>query len=288
MVKPTLIAAFMAGILSFVSPCVLPMVPGYLAFISGMSVERLKKGELEQKEKFRLFGNALLFILGFSIVFVIIGLAASGAGDFLKTARLAFLRDLEGHLSVRFTTIMNYVLEEQYGYKEVFKIGVQQVLGVIVAVFALDRLGLFKIPFLAMQSQTNVIKKPASIIGTVLVGSAFAISWSPCVGPILGAILSVAATEENLREGLVLLAIYSAGLAVPFLLAAGGMGYFFKFLRKAPRLYKGFEITTGILLLGISYLLITDKMTTLNQYFQGMNKFVNTSPIEERIIGGKK
>ena len=132
------------------------------------------------------------------------------------------------------------------------------------------------------------IHKPASIVSTVLVGSAFAIGWSPCVGPILEAIFSMAASESNAWERPILLAVYSAGLAVPFLLSAAGMGYFFKFLKRAPRLYKGFEIVTGILLLAIGYLVISDRMTSLNQYFQQLNQYVNTNPIEQRMIGGQQ
>lgn len=283
MVKVSLVIAFVGGFLSFVSPCVLPMVPGYLAFISGVSVERLKKGEFDARDRARLLGNSLLFILGFSIVFIVLGLALGEAGDLLKYGRLTFLKDATGHLRMMLTSQTYFPDELQL--TEVFKIGFQQVLGVLVIIFALDRLGLFKIPFLAMQGQTNLLKKPASFLGTVLVGSAFAISWSPCVGPILGGIFSMTVSEHNLWERPVLLVVYSAGLAVPFLAAALGMNYFFKFLKKAPRLYRGLEILTGALLFLIGYLVFTDKMASLNQYFQSLNGVWNTSSLEDKLLG---
>jgi len=292
MERASLLLAWVAGFLSFVSPCVLPMVPGYLAFISGVSVERMKGGNLGRQERFQLLITAIFFILGFSALFIAMGATASGIHSILTGGRLALLRSATGALSLRFLTLSAGELEA-LGFTEVFKIGFYEVAGGIVILFGLQMLGVFKIPFLQRTMQATPFARFASLPrwlknpAAVVIGASFAVGWTPCVGPILAGILAMAATREHLSDGIVLLSFYSLGLAVPFFACALGVNYLFLALKKFNRFYRGIEVFSGALLIFLGLLIFSNRLSTINQYFQFLNDWFNTTGIEEKLLGGR-
>jgi len=224
----SLITAFGAGLLSFISPCVLPIVPGYLSFISGVSLEELQ----EKKSKIvnRVFLNSLFFVLGFSVVFIALGASATIVYSFL----------------INYTHIIS------------------KVAGVLIFVLGLHFLGLFKIKWLNYEKRFHVGSKQLGMVGSFFVGFAFAFGWTPCIGPILAGILAIAAAEETVGRGITLLAFYSAGLAVPFLLTALA---FNKFLSVSNRIKKHFrivEIVGGVFLVVIGFLIFTNSLGYLS------------------------
>ena len=179
-----LFVAFAAGLLSFLSPCVLPLVPSYIGFLTGMSLP-----EMAARRRVALL-HALLFVLGFSLVFMLLGASATALGRAL-----------------------NY-----------YQQWLQRIGGVLIILFGLVCLGVIKAPFLSQERRLQLEQKPVGLLGSALVGMAFGAGWTPCIGPVLGAILGLAATSHDLSRGMLLLGVYSAGLAVPFLLAAVGAG----------------------------------------------------------------
>ena len=210
-----LFVAFAAGLLSFLSPCVLPLVPSYIGFLTGMSLP-----EMRQRRRVALT-HALLFVLGFSLVFIVLGASATALGRAL-----------------------NY-----------YQVWLQRIGGVLIIGFGLVCLGVIKVEFLSQERRVQVEHKPLGYLGSVLVGMAFAAGWTPCIGPVLGAILGLAATSSDLTRGMLLLAAYSAGLAVPFVIAAlaleSFLGWFQQFRRYLPwvmRLSGGLLIVVGLLM----------------------------------------
>jgi cytochrome c-type biogenesis protein len=190
------VAVMWAGIISFLSPCVLPLVPPYLCFISGMSLEQLSASNvLDSRNRKPVMLAALAFVLGFTTVFVLLGAAASSIGQILRE-----------NLPV-----------------------LAQLAGVFIILMGLNFLGVFKIGMFSREARYHQEVRPAGLLGAYAVGLAFAFGWTPCIGPILAAILSVAATEENLVKGMILLALYSLGLGIPFLLAAYSTDAFLRF-----------------------------------------------------------
>src|SRR6266404_3631180 len=216
---PLWAGAFVAGVVSFLSPCVLPLVPGYLAIISGASLEELKVGE-EQLMR-RAFIHSLFFIAGFSIVFIALGAAASTIAGYIKLTLLTRLA------------------------------------GLLVILFGLHMAGVIKIGLLYRDTRVQDTKNPASAFGSLLMGLAFACGWTPCIGPILGGIIAIAATREHVFQGVVLLAIYSMGLAIPFLLTTLGLSQFLKFYQRFRRHLHTLEVASGILLVADGLLLAT-------------------------------
>jgi cytochrome c-type biogenesis protein len=217
-----------AGVLSFLSPCVLPLVPSYLSFVTGMTVEDLQ----ENDEQRNVLLHAGLFVAGFSAVFLILGASASFLGAFFQA------------------------------YEEwIARIG-----GVIIIVLGLHLMGVFRILPLLRERRVQLSDKPAGHLGTLAVGAAFGAGWTPCIGPVLGAILTLAGTQETVWSGVGLLAAYSAGLAVPFLLAAVALDRFLaafqRFRRYIPVLEKG----SGLLLVVLGLLLVTGSFTVLTGY----------------------
>jgi cytochrome c-type biogenesis protein len=190
---PLPIAAFLAGLVSFLSPCVLPLVPGYVSLISGAGVEELKSQESHLLRKLML--NSIGFILGFSVVFVTLGAIATEAGQLLAR------------------------------YKSLLA----QVAGVVIILFGLHLTGVFKIKALYTDARLHSVKGGSTAGGAFLIGFAFAFGWTPCVGPILAVILTLSAAQDSVTKGIFLLAVYSMGLAVPFLLTSLGVGRFLKF-----------------------------------------------------------
>ena len=223
-----LLVALMAGVLSFLSPCILPLVPSYLAFITGMSLEDLQEG-VDRKATLI---HSLLFVSGFSIIFITLGASASFLGSFLR-------------------------------YYEVW---IARVGGVVIIVLGLHLTGVLRITPLLRERRVHVNDKPAGYIGTVGGGAAFGAGWTPCIGPVLGAILTLAGTQDTVWAGVSLLSVYSLGLAIPFLLAALALdrflGAFSRFRRFLPVVEKG----SGVMLILLGLLLLTGRLTILSNY----------------------
>jgi cytochrome c-type biogenesis protein len=232
-----MIAAFFAGLVSFLSPCVLPLVPGYVSLISGASVE-----ELQSKDR-KLLGTVLLhsimFILGFTLVFVSLGAAA--------------------------TTLSQ--LAHQY------KKYLTWVAGAIIIIFGLHLIGVFKIKALYADKRIHTMQGGKSPIGAFLVGFAFAFGWTPCIGPVLASILGLAANSESVSKGIFLLWVYSMGLAVPFLVTSLLMGRFLKFYGRFRRHLGTVEVVSGVLLVAIGGLILAGQFTWLSSKLGFLNRF---------------
>jgi cytochrome c-type biogenesis protein len=227
----TLIAAFGAGFLSFISPCVLPLIPGYLSFVSGVSLEEMRD-ERAVAARRQVVITSLAFVLGFSLVFVALGASASAIGKFL----------------FRNSNLLG------------------KIAGVLVIIFGLHTMGVFRIPFLETEKRLQAGSKPKSLMGAVMVGMAFGFGWTPCIGPILSGILVLAGSQETVSQGVVLLAVYSMGLGIPFLLTSLAINQFFAASGRIRRHYHKIEIASGALLVGIGVLLFTDQMTVIVRY----------------------
>jgi cytochrome c-type biogenesis protein len=224
--------AFTAGLFSFLSPCVLPLIPSYLSFVSGVSLEEMRNAHMEREVRRRVVLNSLAFIFGFSLVFVSLGASASYLGSL-------FL-----------------------GYRGLIRI----VGGVFVILVGVYLMGLFKIATLERYFQFNLEGKPAGYLGSVLVGITFAVAWTPCVGPILGAILALAGTSGEIETGIFLLMTYAAGLALPFFLSAVAVNSFFQFSQFFRRYLRVVHVGAGALLVVVGMLLLTGYITILNSY----------------------
>jgi cytochrome c-type biogenesis protein len=225
-VDTTVVAAFAVGFVSFVSPCVLPLVPGYLSAISGVSYAELAEGEGRTK----LLWPALLFCLSFTVMFVALGMTATGVGQTLAEHRLTL----------------------------------NKVAGVVIALMGVLFIATLFVPLLNREWRPEALLARAQAGGPILAGLAFAVAWLPCTGPTLGAILTAASTEGTVGEGGVLLAFYSAGLAVPFVLSAIAFSKvtgFFRFFRDH---YRAITLVSGVILVVMGYLLYTNELTRLN------------------------
>jgi len=237
----TFAAALVAGIVSFLSPCVLPLVPPYLIYLTGTSIEHLAEGEAELRVKRETVGAALLFVLGFSTIFVALGASASAVGGVL-------LR-WSGPLAT--------------------------IAGIIIIVMGLHFLGLTRIGLLMREKRLGM-PKPVGLWGAYVMGLAFAFGWTPCIGPILAAILAVAASERTVGQGATLLGIYSLGLGIPFIVAAFAVEPFAAFLTRFRRHLGTVEKTMGVLLIltGIAFLTgtITDASAWLLEAFPALGK----------------
>ena len=228
----SLVAAFTAGLLSFLSPCILPLIPAYLSFISGVSLNEMRKEESDARSSAKVLSNALLFVLGFSFVFVALGASATFFGKFLLT-ELGILR---------------------------------RIAGILVILFGIHMLGVFRIGFLDQEKRYHQRTKSLGLFGSFLVGVAFALGWTPCIGPILATILFLASTKETVAQGIWLLGIYSAGLGIPFLLAALAVDRFFQVSSTFKRHFRAIEITSGLLLIAVGILILTDDLTRITTY----------------------
>jgi len=235
---PLPIAAFLAGLVSFLSPCVLPLVPGYVSLISGVGVEELKVQEASVLRKVML--NSLAFIAGFSIVFVTLGAISTEVGQ----------------------------LAAQY------KAVLARVAGVLIIVFGLHLTGILRIKALYADKRLHSVKGGSTPWGAFVIGFAFAFGWTPCVGPILSVILSFAAAQDSVSKGILLLTIYSLGLAVPFLLTSLLMERFLKFYGHFRSFMHVIEVLSGGLLIVLGLLLVFGKFTVLARYFSALNRFV--------------
>jgi cytochrome c-type biogenesis protein len=230
--------AFVAGVVSFLSPCVLPLVPGYISMLSGESIEELKAGAGPALMA-RIFRNSLAFVIGFSVVFIALGASATAVGNFLVAKR----------------SIFNIVA------------------GIVIIIFGLHLTGLVKIPLLYREARMHAGKPKRGLIGSFLLGFAFAFGWTPCIGPILTGILALAALRDTVFQGMFLLGIYSAGLAIPFILTGLGLSQFLKFYGGFRRHLQVVEVLSGVLLIGIGALMAFNKLGVLSGYLSFLNVF---------------
>jgi cytochrome c-type biogenesis protein len=230
--------AFVAGVVSFLSPCVLPLVPGYISMLSGESIEELKAGAGPALMA-RIFRNSLAFVIGFSVVFIALGASATAVGNFLVAKR----------------SIFNIVA------------------GIVIIIFGLHLTGLVKIPLLYREARMHAGKPKRGLIGSFLLGFAFAFGWTPCIGPILTGILALAAIRDTVFQGMFLLGIYSAGLAIPFILTGLGLSQFLKFYGGFRRHLQVVEVLSGVLLIGIGALMAFNKLGVLSGYLSFLNVF---------------
>ena len=234
---PLPIAAFVAGLISFLSPCVLPLVPGYVSLISGVGVEELKSQETQLLRKVML--NSAAFILGFSVVFIMLGAISTEVGQLLAR-----------HKSL-----------------------LAQVAGVVIILFGLHLTGIFKIKALYTDARLHSVKGGSTAWGAFVIGFAFAFGWTPCVGPILAVILGFAAAQDSVIKGIILLAVYSLGLAVPFLLTSLGIERFLKFYSRFRTHMHALEVVSGVLLIALGGLLVFGRFTLISNYLSFLNRF---------------
>jgi cytochrome c-type biogenesis protein len=228
MTEVTLMVAFLAGVLSFLSPCVLPLVPSYLSFVTGMSLEDLKEGT----DRRAAMVHAGLFVAGFSLIFILLGASASFLGAFFR-----------------------------YYMDWIARIG-----GVVIILLGLHLAGVFRMTPLLREKRVHLRDKPAGYLGTLGVGAAFGAGWTPCIGPVLGAILTLAGTREGMWNGVGLLTVYSAGLAVPFMLSAVAVERFLEAFQRFRRFLPAVQLASGILLVVLGVLLVTGSFTVLSSW----------------------
>lgn len=219
--------AFTAGFLSFISPCVLPLIPSYVGFITGMSFDDLTKGEDKNAILKATIINSLLFIFGFSAVFITLGATATAVGGALNQ------------------------------YQNIIRI----IGGGIVVVLGVHFTGLINIKFLQIEKRMHFRNKPLGALGSVFIGMAFAAGWTPCIGPILGSILMVAATESDVLKGVMLLSAYSLGFGIPFFLSAVALNKFLSTYRKMSKHMPKFIVASGIILIIIGLLIMTNNLS---------------------------
>lgn len=224
----TLWGAFIAGVLSFLSPCVLPLVPGYLSFISGASVADVRSSA----DRVNLLLRAGLFVLGFSLVFVMLGASATSLG--LLLAR----------------------------YQDVLA----RIAGALILLFGIHYLGLYRLRFLDYEKRYHIQRKSVGLLGSFVVGLAFAFGWTPCIGPILGSILAIASAEATVQRGIVLLGVYSAGLGIPFLLSALLVDQFMRSMRRMRSVMGVVEKASGVLLIALGLFMLSGKMSIVGEY----------------------
>jgi len=282
----SIFAAFVAGLISFLSPCVLPLVPGYISMLSGIGVEQLKEGNAPRAE---ILGSALAFVIGFSIVFVAFGASASAVGTFLRENR-TILTPIAGALILLFGLHLVGWLAKITVRAGLIIGALLVVLGVILNIWpgiAADEVNPIQfysvaVIFLFGPALTRWLNrdvhfrkmggKPGLVSGFLL-GFAFAFGWTPCIGPILTTVLTLAATEKTLGRAVFLLVCYSAGLAIPFLITALGIGGFLKFYQRFRRHLHTVEVLSGVLLLAIGGLVFFNRLTWLSGKLSFLNYF---------------
>jgi len=230
----SLVAAFSAGLLSFVSPCVLPLVPSYISYVTGLSIEQLTDSTARSKLKKTIVVNALLFIGGFSAVFISFGASASFIGQAL-------------------VTYQDYV---------------RQIGGIVIVIFGLYLLGILNISFLKMEHRFQFRNRPVGYVGSFLVGVAFAAGWTPCVGPVLGTILLYASTTESMMNGVLLLTSYSLGLGVPLFLTALGVDRFLAYFKQARMYLWGVSTVSGVMLIVVGVMIYANSLTMITGFLE--------------------
>jgi cytochrome c-type biogenesis protein len=229
----TYFGALSAGLLSFFSPCVLPLIPAYLCFLGGASLNELTaEGGVDKKVSKRVFTSALSFVLGFSTVFILMGASASALSRII----------------IQYLDTLSYIA------------------GVVIIIFGLHYMGFFRISFLNFEKRFHIENKPSGIVGSYILGLAFAFGWTPCVGPILATILMVAASGDSIWYGTSLLSIYAAGIGVPFLIAALAVKPFMAFMGRFKRHLHKVELIIGILLAITGAAILTGSLANVAQW----------------------
>jgi len=236
-IAPHPVTAFFAGLVSFLSPCVLPLVPGYVSMISGAGLEELKAPEAHLMR--RVMVNSIGFILGFSIVFIVLGAAATEIGQIFG----------------------------------MYKSLLARVAGVVIIIFGLHLTGIFQIKWLLQDARLHNVKGGSTPVGAFVIGFAFAFGWTPCLGPILTAILTIAADQDTLLKGVLLLGIYSLGLAVPFLLFALFIERCLKLTRRFRPFMHFIEVLSGVVLVALGILLVIGRFTLISSWLSFLNRF---------------
>lgn len=235
--------AFGAGLISFLSPCVLPLIPGYISFISGVSLQEMQNGSLADgllnSQKLTVILNSMFFIVGFSMIFILLGASATWIGTLLST-RISFLT---------------------------------KAAGLVIILFGLFKLGLFRPLVFFKEVRFNVERKKVGFIWALIIGASFAFGWTPCIGPILTGILVFAGTLDHVHQGVLLLSVYSLGLGIPFLLTALGVNQFFKFFDRIKRHLGLLEKIAGGIMVIIGLLIFFNKLIVIPGYLPFLNKF---------------
>jgi cytochrome c-type biogenesis protein len=235
--------AFAAGLISFLSPCVLPLVPGYLSFISGVSFAEIGEKEGSTpflgKEKRIILYSSILFIIGFSTVFILLGATATWIGTFISS-KISILTKLAG---------------------------------LVIIFFGIYMMGLIRPRFLYKEARFQIKDKRLGYVGALLIGAAFAFGWTPCIGPILAGILTYAGTLEKVNQGIFLLLIYSLGLGIPFLVTAIGINQFWRFFNRIKKYMRFLEVSSGAIMVIFGFMIFTNKLVLIPAYLPFLNKF---------------
>ena len=242
--QTSLLAAFLAGFLSFVSPCVLPLVPSYLMYITGLSLNQLTDAAERRLERTTIVLNALLFVVGFSLVFIAFGASASLIGQML-TDHQQLIR----------------------------KVG-----GILVMFFGLYTMGILKLGFLMTEKRIHLKSRPAGYAGSLLIGATFAAGWTPCVGPVLGAMLMYASTTDRLADGVTLLAFYSIGLGLPLFASAIGMELFLSSYTRIHSYMGVMSSISGVFLVVFGLAIYSDSLTLMTSFLEryGIGSYLGT------------
>ncbi len=258
---PQIPIAFASGLISVLSPCVMPLMPAYLSLISGISVHDLSQAAADaeaqgnaalqdpsarREQRARVMEACLGFDCGFSTVFIVLGASAFALGRVLRSWSI-----------------------EVFG----FELGIAQLAGLVIIVFGLHMAGVLRLGWLLRDSRFELRGAPG-FVGSFTVGAGFGFGWSPCIGPILGTVLTLAGSRETVFEGITLLAVYSVGLAVPFLVAGYSIDAFFSAFQRVKRHFRALEIGSGILLMGVGFLLFTNQLAWFNSHFAFLGELV--------------
>ncbi|MFA6541144.1 MAG: cytochrome c biogenesis protein CcdA [Bacteroidota bacterium] len=235
-----ILTAFIFGLLSFISPCVLPIIPGYISFISGHTLDDLQGSNKSAARA--VIVNSLVFILGFTLVFVLMGAAATSIGQLLND-----------NLNL-----------------------ISKIAGVIIIIFGLHMIGIFKIGFLNYEKRFHLQEKKLGIFGSFAVGAAFAFGWTPCIGPVLAGILAIASQQDTVMQGIVLLFVYSLGLGIPFFLTAISINKFFNVFNKVKKHFHTIEVVGGVMLVAVGVLMMTNYLTIIASYLSKWFPFLSS------------
>jgi cytochrome c-type biogenesis protein len=231
--------AFVAGLISFLSPCVLPLVPGYISIVSGSSLEQLKADDREASLLRTVLTNSITFIVGFSITFVVLGASATWLGQVLVSWRQLL----------------------------------DKIAGLILIVFGVHVLGIVKINALYQDKRFHNVEKPRGAVGSLVMGLAFAFGWTPCLGPILAGILAIASTKQTVTDGMLLLGVYSAGLGIPFLMTSLALNQFLSFYSRFKKHFHAVEMVSGALVIAVGIMMVTGSLTRLAAWLSFLNRF---------------
>ncbi len=235
-----LLTAFIFGLLSFFSPCVLPIIPGYISFISGQTLDDIK-GDNKSAAR-AVIMNSLVFIAGFTIIFVLMGAAATSIGQLLND-----------NLNL-----------------------ISKIAGGIIIIFGLHMIGIFKIGFLNYEKRFHLQEKKLGFLGSFTVGAAFAFGWTPCIGPVLAGILAIASQQDTVLQGILLLFVYSLGLGIPFFLTAISINKFFNVFNRIKKHFHTIEVVGGVMLVAVGILMMTNYLTIIASYLAKWFPFLNS------------